>query len=222
MDQFVARLGLDQHEQATAWSQLLETAVKRTQPAPTEDWRRQEYKRLGLAYRRALDIDCSTAMFMKAATGSSSAGLVGDVAREVQTNREIADLLTRCKPRDAVEEYIRFYYQQNVPTHASSDIERLFSAGELTPRVAYELTRLRDLHLHTPVIWGSEPMWKVVGEIGVGRRSDFMRSDELRYSARTYQQSEAHSLVLNGAPRKDVQVQFRGEFRAGPRLLVAL
>jgi hypothetical protein len=207
-DRYVERLGLDRHEQAVAWSQLIELAIKKTQPPIKDRWIREQHGKLAEAYRRAMDLDKSTATFLKASSGSDDERLVRDLAREVQVNRDMVELLNTCKSRDAIEEYLRLYVQQNRPSRSS--VERMCTSDErATTKLYYELTRLRDMGHHTPVFIGNEPLWQVSGAVGTGRRSDFMRSDELRYAPRLLFIGESHSLVLNGAPHKDVQVRFR-------------
>jgi TolB-like protein len=206
-DRFVERLGLDRHEQARAWARLLELAIQKTQPPPDDRWIREQYRKLALAYRQALDLDKSTAMFLKASSGSDDARAVRDLTREVQANRDAAALLEACKPREVIEEYLRLFCQQNRPS--SSQRRSLCASGSVSSYLPSNLTRMRDMSGQTAVLLGGEPMWRVSGDVGTGRRTDFMRSDELRYSPRSYVVGESHSLVLNGMPRKDLQVRFR-------------
>lgn len=194
-------------EQLVAWGDALE---------PEHDFHVRMTRTMAKIYRRALELDRSTAAFVAATKTARDKADVQAIAREIEHNARLVKLLPEVKSPIAKELLLLGGLRQ------ADLVERELRGPQPTPKALQALAKERRLGGKLVYV-GDVPVWPVEDgfhDLASGPRSDERRTSELRYLPsiadridKRFRNQPAQALVVVGArPRRDGTLSFKIDF----------
>lgn len=195
--------------QTVAFHQQLFDLSKKLQPG---DYHLNEQtEELAKEWRSILELDRSTALFTELSRRSDNPWRLKGLAAEIETNRNLAQLLSSAADPAGMREYIILS-----KCNGQCSAKELFGTLK-RPGGTKELARHREMKKDDYVLIGTEPAWVLQNYwfLQSGPRADQLRADEIRYNGydgRSYGET-ASTVIVGAAPRKDFQVSMRIDFK---------
>ncbi|MDP2786041.1 MAG: CsgG/HfaB family protein, partial [Sulfurimicrobium sp.] len=162
-------------------------------------------------WRGLLELDRSTTLYTELSRGSDNPWRLKALASEIETNRDLAQYLATSPLFELVREYLLLSTDD-----ALLRAKSIFGTDRDPSLKAFqELTRKREWPRDQALWVGDQPCWSLNAEffLSTGKRSDRLRTEEIRVWHKPGRESDPQPLViLGGLPRGAFAASFALDF----------
>jgi hypothetical protein len=212
IEESARRLHLDVHGQADLEDRLYDLALKL---APETGWRRQAVQRRALTRQALLEPEASTKLLASIRPLTTAASAIEGLALRIEENGYLARLLAATPPSSPLREYLLLDVNERRYLIGRKKGGEELVAELATPLGAYKLTGARRLSAGDFLLVGEVPAWVLDSRsLSSGPRRDRRRADELRYHGESAVSKAPDVVMVDGSPRRDLEVRLELDFRA--------